>query len=211
MKIKKIKTYLVSTAVVTVLLITATLVIGPSCTSPQASAPAGCNTGLSPFKTLWSDVVTAHPAYTDSNTMDLDVHEYTFTLNANQTVCSIGYQGNANLYTASVPYTIEIYNNTDATMVYSGNIIFNSNSTDYHSVNGISLLAGKSYSIRRIVSNYLGNVINTTGRMLSFTTGNPFPVTSNGMTITSSNFYSLGTPGPDSNIGIPYIDLIFEM
>lgn len=208
---KNIKTYLVSTAVATVLLITATLIIGPSCTSPLSAPPVGCNTGLSSFKTLWGDLVTAHPAYTDSNTMDLDVHEYTFTLNANQTICSIGYQGSAALKAANIPYTIEIYNNTDAAMTYTGNIVFDSAATDYHTISAVTLLAGKSYTIRRIVTNDLGDLMNTIGRILYFDTGNPFPATSNGMTITSSNFYSLALPGPDSNVGIPYIDIIFEM
>jgi hypothetical protein len=113
------------------------------------------------------------------------------------------------LYTANIPYTIEIYNNTDAVMAYSGAIVFNSAATDYHTINPVVLTAGKSYTIRRIVTSYLGNIANATGRMLYFDTGNPFPATSNGMTITASNFYSIS--GPDSNIGIPYIDIIFQM
>lgn len=208
----KIKAYFISTTIVVLLLFAAILAIGPSCNPPPASNPTpGCNNNLSPFKTLWSDVVHAHPTYTNATSMDLEVHEYTFTLNANKTVCSIGYQGNANLHAAAVAYTIEIYNNTDAVMTYTGNFDFNATATNYHTVSGVVLLAGKSYTLRRIVTNYLNDLSNATGRILFFDAGNPFPATSNGMTITSSNFYSLNTPGPDSNLGIPYIDLIFEM
>lgn len=215
MKTKKIKSYLVATTVVAVLSVVAAIAIGPSCSPPSspAATAAVCNTNLSPFKTLWNDVGSAHSTtYTISNTMDLDIHEYTFTLSANKTLCSIGYQGSANLATANTPYTIEIYNNTDATTVYSGNFVFSATAIDYHSVGGITLVAGKSYTVSRIVTNDLGDLLNTTGRVMLFgSSSNPFPATSNGMTITSSNFSSLNGATVIPNFGIPYIDLIFEM
>ncbi len=141
--------------------------------------------------------------------MDLVTHEYTFDVNTNKTICSVGYQGNANLFAANVPYVIEIYDNTTSTMVYTGTHVFDSAVVDYQAIAPTALVAGNSYTIRRIASNYLGNIGNTIGRICRFNSGAvPYPVTSGAITINSSNFY--GTGGPAANFGIPFIDIAFQ-
>lgn len=177
--------------------------------SPAPAPPTGCNIVGTDFQQLYATTLASNALYTNYTTMDLVTHEYTFNVNTNKTVCTIGYQGNAALFAGSVPYTIEIYNNTTSTLVYSGNHIFNSAATDYQPITPTNLVAGDSYTVRRIASNYLGNIGNTIGRILRFNTGPvPYPVTSGALTITSSNFY--GTGGPVPNFGIPYIDIVFQ-
>ena len=181
--------------------------------SPPPSPAAVCSTSTSDFQTIFNNVLTSDPAYDDYTSMDLVTHEYTFTMLANKSICQIGYQGNATLFASSIPYTIEIYNNTTSTPVYSGNHAFNSAFTDYVVPSGptINLINGNSYTIRRIASNYAGNIGNTIGRICRFNSG-PIPSAALGtgaeMQITSSNFY--GTGGPIPNFGIPYIDIIFQ-
>jgi hypothetical protein len=194
------------------LLVIATLAIGSSCgsmTPDPTPTPVACSTTGTLFQQLFQQVKTAHPTFPDVTTMDLITHEYTFKVATNKTICSIGYQGNANLYAGSIAYTIEIYNNTTSALVYSGNHVFNSTAIDYKSITGVTLTAGSSYTIRRIASNYLGNIGNTVGRMLNFNAATgAFPATYGDLTISASNFY--GSGGPVPNAGIPYIDIVFE-
>ncbi len=198
-------------ALPTLLLVVATFIIGPSCgSSVPDPITFTCNTTNTPFQQLFQQVKTANPKFLDHDFIDLATHEYTFNVAADKTICSIGYQGNANLNAGNIAYTIEIYNNTKSTLVYSGNHVFGSASTSYKPITGVSLTAGNSYTIRRIASNSIGNIANTMGRILSFTPASGgFPATFGELTITSSDFYDgIGKPIP--NAGIPYIDIVFE-
>lgn len=184
------------------------LIIGCS-PSPNPAPPSNCNIVGTDFQNLYTNTLASNVLFDDYTTMDLVTHEYTFDVNVNKTVCTVGYQGNANLYAASIPYTIEIYNNTTSTLVYTGNHVFNSAAVDYQTIIPTALVAGNSYTVKRIASNYLGNIGNTIGRICRFNSGTiPFPVNSGALTIYSSNFY--GTGGPVPNFGIPYIDLVFQ-
>ena len=192
------------------------LIMAASCTPtpPPPTPPTPCVTTGTDFQTLYSNTLALSPAYNNYTTMDLVTHEYTFFINTNKTVCSIGYQGNATLFAASIPYTIEIYDNTNSILVYSGNHVFNSAFTDYITpTSAINLTAGNSYTIKRKAVNYLGNIGNTIGRICRFSNSSappvvPYPVNYGIMTITASNFY--GTGGPVPNYGIPYIDIVFQ-
>jgi hypothetical protein len=181
----------------------------PSSTAP---IPAACSTTGTDFQNIYLTTLSSNSTYDDYTSMDLVTHEYTFNMFANKTVCKIGYQGNATLYASSIPYTIEIYDVTAANMVYSGNHVFNSVATDYVTPSStINLLSGHTYTIRRIASNYLGNISNTIGRICRFNSA-PLPsaanLTGSFMAITGSDFY--GTGGPIPNFGIPYIDISFQ-
>ena len=184
-----------------------------SCSPPPPSPAAVCSTSTSDFQTIYNTVLTSDPAYDDYTYMDLVTHEYTFNMLVTKDICQIGYQGNATLFTANIKYTIEIYDNTTSTLVYTGVHLFNSAFTDYVTPIGpnVNLVTGHSYTIRRIASNYAGNIGNTIGRICRFNSA-PLPSAAVGtgaeMQITSSNFY--GTGGPVPNFGIPYIDIIFQ-
>lgn len=197
-----------------VLLVVATLLVGPSCGSsvptPVDPTPT-CFTTNTLFQQVFTATATANPTFQDVATMDLLTHEYTFTVNANKTICSIGYQGNATLFANNLPYTIEIVDSLTNTVVYTGNHLFGSTATSYVSITPVNLIANQSYTIRRTLptGGYAGNIGNTIGRILRFTSSSTgFPASSGGFTITSSNFY--GTGGPVVNFGIPYIDIVFQ-
>jgi hypothetical protein len=176
--------------------------------TPTPSATA-CNTVGTDFQMLYNATLVSNALYDNYTTMDLVTHEYTFKANMNKTVCTLGYQGNAALFAGGIPYTMEIYNNTTSSLVYTGNIVFNSAATDYQPITPTPLIAGNIYTIRRIASNYLGNIGNTIGRICRKNTGpNQYPATYGAITIMSSNFY--GTGGPVPNYGIPYIDIVFQ-
>lgn len=179
-----------------------------SCNNDDNQNQGGCNTANSEFTQLYAATLASNVSFTDVTTMDLLTHEYTFEVNTNETVCSIGYQGNANLYAANIPYLIEIVDNGTNTVIYSGNHVFDSAQTEYVSITPTNLTAGTSYTLRRTVTNYLGNIGNTVGRLLRFNGPSPYPVSNAAMTITSSDFYGTGGPVPD--FGIPYIDIIFQ-
>lgn len=179
-----------------------------SCNNDDNQNQGGCNTANSEFTQLYAATLASNVSFTDVTTMDLLTHEYMFEVNTNETVCSIGYQGNANLYAANIPYLIEIVDNGTNTVIYSGNHVFDSAQTEYVSITPTNLTAGTSYTLRRTVTNYLGNIGNTVGRLLRFNGPSPYPVSNAAMTITSSDFYGTGGPVPD--FGIPYIDIIFQ-
>ena len=188
-----------------------------NCSPPNPlPSPAPCVTTGTAFQNLYASTLASNTAYSNQVTMDLITHEYTFTLSSTKTVCAIGYQGNANLFAAAVPYTIEIVDNSSSstTPIYSGNHIFNASFTDYVlPTSTIVLNAGTSYTIRRKAPNFLGNIGNTVGRLCKFSSPSaptvvPYPVTSGIMTITGSNFYGIGLSA--INFGIPFIDLTFQ-
>jgi len=171
--------------------------------------PPACNTANTDFQGLYAATLAGNTAFVNSVTLDLLTHEYTFKVNAPKTICSVGYQGNSALFAASVPYRIEIYNATASTVVYTGNHVFNSAFTDYVSITPTALNTSDTYIIRRKVTNYLGNIGNTIGRICVFNSAAvPFPSTSGALTILASGFYSTG--GPGTNFGIPYIDIVFQ-
>lgn len=183
---------------------------GCSSDDPAPPPPANCNTTNTPFQQHFIGTLATDPLYSDNVTMDLLTHEYTFKMNSNETICSVGYQGNAVLYANNIPYLIEIVDVSTNTVIYSGNHVFNDAAIEYVSITPTNIVANQDYTIRRTVTNYLGNIGNTIGRILRFNgQSNSF---SNpniaGMSITASNFY--GTGGPATDFGIPYIDIAFQ-
>ena len=177
---------------------------------------SGCDTFNSNFKLLYNTALAVNTNYQDVIDANLLTHEYTFAVNNEKTICKIGYQGNAVLEANNLPYTIEVYNNTDAVMVYSGNHVFKSTMTDYKTASG-NLVPGKIYTIRRVLpaSGYLGDLNNASGRICKFNLGSswltPFPLIQGNLIIgdSHSNFYGGGTT-PPLYYGLPYIDIVFE-
>ena len=169
-----------------------------------------CSTTNTNFQNLYTTTLNSNSAYTNMITRDVLTHEYSFTVSSAKNICAIGYQGNATMQSNNLPYTIEVFNSTTSTMVFTGTNVFNSTAISYLGASG-ALSTGNTYVVRRIVptGGYLGNIINTVGRICTFNSGgSPFPVSSGDITIVSSNFY--GTAGPALNFGIPYIDIVFE-
>lgn len=174
---------------------------------PPPPPPPPCSTTGTAFQLLYNNVV-ALPGHANSNTFDTEIHEYTFTLSANKTICSIGYQSQTAI--AGTPYLIEVIDVAANTVIYSGNQVFSSVSTSYVSVPPIPIIANQQYTIRRTIllvnagnsfANIIGRVVNQPGALVSF------PQNFGIMTVTGANFYQNG--GPLVNRGIPYIDFAY--
>ena len=167
----------------------------------------GCDETSSNFKQLYSNLAST-ASYQDITTMDLETHSYSFEVLTNKTICKIGYQSLPNFN--STPYLIEIYDNTTSTMLYSGSHLFDFVNTSYINLSPIQLLIGHSYTIKRIQTNWNGDIANTIGRLLdnNGTGAINFPIVYGDLKITGSSFYGAG--GPGDNIYLPYIDIVFQ-
>lgn len=171
-----------------------------------APPPPPCTTANTTFNQLYANVV-ALPGHQNTNAFDTEIHEYTFTLSATKTICSVGYQSQPAI--ASTPYLIEIVDPSN-TVIYSGSHVFSSANTSYASITPTTIIANQPYKIRRTMllvnagnnfANLIGRVVNQPGALVSF------PQNFGIMTITGANFYQNG--GPLVNMGIPYIDFAY--
>ena len=181
------------------------LVLGiVSCTPDDGDPTVFCDNSTSDFQTLYQNTIIA--GHSDNVTYDTEIHEYTFMLSASQEVCEIGYQSQPGI--ANTPYVIEIVDNTTTNTIYTGSHIFSSTGTSYATPSAtINLVAGTSYTIKRIQTNWGNNIGNTIGRLATTNTMS-FPYTYGIMTITGSKFHQNG--GPAIDFGVPYIDIIFK-
>jgi hypothetical protein len=163
----------------------------------------------SPFKKMYDANVTNNTTYTNKPAaMDLQTHEYKFKTLSDRTVCKVGYQGNANLYTANKSYTIEILDASN-TVLYSGQHRFNSTSVDYQPITTtVNIKAGQVYTLKRTVTDNTVPLDQLTGRVLDFNIASgTFPTVALGIIeIISTNYYGRG--GPIPNRSLPFIDLI---
>ena len=180
------------------------LIISNNCASPSP-APT-CTTTNTDFQQLYTAAV-ALPNHVDVTTYDTEIHEYTFTLSQNKTICSVGYQSLP--ATATLPYKIEIKDNVANTIIYTGNHVFSSTSTSYVSITPTNVIANNSYTIRRTllasaaggISNVIGRLVRQNGALVTF------PKTAGIMTITGAKFFQNG--GPLVDAGIPFIDIAY--
>lgn len=169
----------------------------------QITEKLGCNPTNTTFNQLYQNLAN-NPQNNDGQTMDLETHAYTFEVSNNKTICKVGYQSLPNFNTT--PYLIEIEDITTNTILYSASHLFSAASTSYVNITPINLQVNHYYTIRRVQTNWNNNINNTIGRLV---TGNfSFPVVQGDLKITSSIFY--GTGGPNNDLGIPYIDIVFE-
>ncbi len=171
--------------------------------------PSACITS----NTLFQQIYTATVADTNNQdivTYDNTIHEYTFTLSANKTVCSVGYQSIPAV--ASIPYIIKLQDTTTNTTIFTISSVFSSTATSYVAVPSTpTLVAGHTYILSRTLTNDLGNIGNTVGRLVK-SIANPnltFPAAVGVMTINSSRLHEASTSGA-FNFGIPYIDIVFQ-
>ena len=177
-----------------------------ACKKENVTPRSACDSSNTLFKQLYTNVTSTQGA-TDDVFMDLVTHEYSFNVTAAATICQVGYQSLPTFNTT--PYLIEIFNNSTNQLVYTGSHLFSSTATEYVAITPTALTAGESYTIRRIQTQWNGNIGNTIGR-LAFVQGAllNFPFTEGNLNITGSSMY--GTGGPAVNFGLPYIDLVFE-
>lgn len=176
--------------------------------SVEQPATTTCSEVGSDFNQLVNGLFAKKTA-TEKISWDLPTHFYTFSVSANRKVCKIGYKGNAALFTNNKPYKIEI-NDAAGASVYAGNHLFKSNTIDYQSITPITLLAGKTYTIKRTVVGYT-NSSQVEGMIITFNSNNNinnFPISQGALTITQAGFSGGGAP--INNYGIPFINMVFE-
>lgn len=177
-----------------------------SCKKDNVTPRSACDSSNTPFKQIYTDL-TATQGATDDVTMDLETHEYTFNVTSSATICQLGYQSLPSFN--STPYLIEIFNNTTNQIVYSGSHTFSSGATEYVAITPTALVSGESYTIRRIQTQWNGNIVNTIGRLAHIQGGTlSFPLSEGILNITGSSMY--GTGGPAIDYALPFIDLVFE-
>ncbi|WP_374548310.1 T9SS type A sorting domain-containing protein [Flavobacterium sp.] len=179
-----------------------------------ANSGTTCSSTASDFNSLYTGLATNTATYTDHETLDLEVHSYTFSVNTQKTICSIGYKAQPNL--AARTYEIKITDVGNNTVLYDGFHLFSTTSTSYVTPSSsIILNPGRVYKIERIQNNYSGisgGVGNTIGRLIdnSFSPMT-FPQTFGSINVLSASAYDVGTtPTFFSNNFIPYIDIRFQ-
>ncbi len=166
-----------------------------------------CSSSNTVFNQLYNNQLSNNTDYQDVNSVDLEIHSYTFNVSSAQTICKIGYQGNA---AATSPYTIRIRNAANNQIIYTGSFTFSNTQTSYVNVGPIALQPGINYKIEREL-NSQSNFANLTGRIMrrdSAVSNVSFPITNGVLTITSSSFSGMG--GPIVDAYLPYIDIVFQ-
>lgn len=181
-----------------------------SCGTSPTPTPT-CNTSNTLFQQIYNNVATA-AGNTNTITFDNDVHQYNFTVSTNKVICSVGYQSQPAV--ASQIYKIQIIDFTPGStaILATVNSTFSSTTTSYASVPNIIVVPGHTYAIRRTLTNDLGYVVNTVGRMVTSTSNPtiPFPYTVGDLTITGSTLYQSGSTPTVFNFGLPFIDIVFQ-
>lgn len=161
-----------------------------------------CKNSNTDFFNLYNNLSGSHKY---EETYDTEIHEYSFTLSEQKSICEIGYQSQRKI--KNTPYLIEIINNSDSSVVLSESHKFKHNKTSYFIPNhDVTLEANTSYSIRRIQNNY--NTFSDIIGHVATSNSMEFPYVSGIITVTGSNFYQRG--GPIVDRGIPFIDIVFK-
>jgi len=166
-----------------------------------------CSSTNTVFNQLYNNHLANNSNYQNVNSVDLEIHSYTFNVSTAKTICQIGYQSNT---AVTSPYTIRIRNLANNQIIYTGSFTFSSTQTSYVNVGAIALQAGVNYKIERELT-FQGSLANLTGRIIrDNSAAGPvsFPINNGVLTITSSSFSGMG--GPIVDYYLPYIDIVFQ-
>lgn len=170
---------------------------------PGGGSSATCVSTNTDFQQIYTNALSS--GLQNQTTMDLDVHEYTFTLTSAKTLCQIGYQSLPT--TSSFMYKFTLTDSVTGAVTQLGAYSFSSTGTSYVSVPTVNLAANTKYTISRSQPN--GTLSETLGRLATSNAANvSFPRSFGIMSISSSKFYGRG--GPIANFGLPYIDIVFQ-
>jgi hypothetical protein len=164
-------------------------------------------TNNSDFQHIYNDLIkSGHKARI---TWDTEVHSYTFILNENKAIKSFGYQSQSSL--SSTAYIIEIINNADSSIVYSGGHLFSSTEISYATPNTqINLQGGVQYTLNRIQTNWGQYITETIGHIVE-TEQSDYPLSYGSLTITETSFHDYGASSSWQKFNaLPRIDLVFN-
>lgn len=185
-------------------------------TDPSVTSQPTCVTANTSFQQLYNPLNTIALPQSLSGFANAVTHEYTFKVSSAATICSLGYQSQAN--TSSLSYVLEVFDTVSATVVGSVTAAFSSSATSYVSfATPVALVVGREYKIKRF-SPATAATPNGAGRCVSNSVmggGNvSFPKTAGILTITDSDFYTQNLTGQinagDNNNSLPFIDIVFQ-
>jgi hypothetical protein len=164
-------------------------------------------TNNSEFQMIYNDLIKS--GNEADITWDAEVHAYEFVLSENKSITSIGYQSHANLN--STDYLIEIIDNTDSSIVYSGGHQFSSDKLSYVVPNSpINLQSGVSYTLKRIQTNWGQYITETIGHLVK-TEQSDYPLTYGALTITETRFHDDSYTSTWQKFkALPRIDIVLE-
>jgi hypothetical protein len=179
----------------TALLIIAVAIIGASCNGgedPNLAPGTTCSDATPVIETALSSLA--------NDSMDLQVHEYTFTTSVAGSICEIGYQSLQQttpfaVNNTTISYTIEIVGGPSVTNAFS------SSSVEYRTIGGaFPITPGVNYIVRRTG----GDGLNSS---MGHTSNTSFPYTNGYITFLSSNYVDIASSGggPIADRGIPKI------
>jgi hypothetical protein len=181
------------------LILISTLLIGCACAEKQSTY---CDSSNTEFNQLYNYVLSM-PTNQDLIAGHVELHSYSFEVTMPKKICSIGYQSIPGMETTA--YHIELYDDTNSMVIYSGDHTFSSVTTSYVSIGSIPLIVGHSYTIKRIQSNWGSTIENTVGRVARGQIANiNFPITAGALKIRGPHF------GFGFGAALPYIDIVFE-
>ncbi len=159
------------------------------------------------FQTLYDNLID--DGKDEELTMDLEIHEYTFTLSEDKALFVIGYKSHEDL--RPTDYIIEIVDNTDSSIVYNEDHQFPDGKMTYVTPNvPVNFQSGVSYTVRRIQPNWGDNIGATIGTLVK-TDETDYPISSGIMTINESDFRAIDFNfNSHKFFAVPQIELIFE-
>lgn len=132
-------------------------------------------------------------------------HEYTFSLDTDGVICTIGYQADMN----GGEYILEILEE-DGTVLYSGMHDFEADELNYVSITPVTVTANQKYIIKRSRPDAIGGGLCKAAMKVEGL--EPLlPLTSDGLTIYSTRYYGGGT-GSEEQVYhlVPFISFGFS-
>lgn len=165
------------------------------------------NTKDSEFQQIYNSLIkTGHKA---DVTMDAEVHSYTFILNENKSIKLFGYQSQSRL--KSTDYIIEIINNKDSSILYSGGHQFSANRLSYVAPKSpINLQNGVYYTIKRIQKNWRRYITETVGHLVKADQSD-YPLSYGALTIKETSFHVHDSFSSwQKPYWLPRIDIVFN-
>lgn len=188
------------------------IAVASACTStPSVVTPAVVPT---PFEGIYNSAVNTNFPDTPNAFNGADIQEYTFQMSVAGAITSFEYQ--SRLVLTTDPYEITVIDNVSNTIVYNGKCFFSKTASSSFSVTPISLLANRSYTLRRIALPIATAGVDSSGRGVYTDTtlaNMPFvyPVNVGIMQVTSTRMvYSLVSGFVTKiNEGIPFINFTY--
>ncbi|HRG18966.1 MAG TPA: T9SS type A sorting domain-containing protein [Flavobacterium lutivivi] len=172
-----------------------------------------CNTTTSDFNNVFYGLAYVNNHSID-DTIDLQVHSYTFSVNTQKTICSIGYKAQPEMATRT--YEIKITDVGNNAVVYDDHHLFSTITNSYVTPSSpVTLYPGRVYKLERIQNNYAGTpsgLLNTIGRVVHHNSFSPitFPQSFGNINVLGASAYDVNANPVFLDNFIPYIDIRFQ-